>query len=150
MNPQLAEYFGVPNGEGVLVEEVEKDLAGAKAGLTAGDVIIRIGKRSVDNVDDITRELRNAEAGDKLELEVWRKGGRKTLTIEVTKNADRQRDRIGRRYFRVQPGDGAFEWNGEDDGEAAVRLRGELERLHELTPKVAPILPPRISRSVTI
>lgn len=150
LNKQLAEYFGAPNGEGVLVEEVEKDKAGAKAGLLAGDVIIRIGKRTVDNVDDITRELRNAEEGDKLELEVWRKGGRKTLTIEVADADEFPGDRFERRMFRMHPGAAAFEWNEDEDGEHVIKLRKELDRVRELAPKVAPVGIPRISGSVTI
>lgn len=150
LNKQLAEYFGAPNGEGVLVEEVEKDKAGAKAGLLAGDVIVRIGKRTVDNVDDITRELRKAEEGDKLDLEVWRKGARKTLTIEVTEADEFPGDRFERRMFRMQPGAAAFEWNEDEEGEHVIELRKELDRVRELAPKVAPIAIPRISGSVTI
>lgn len=150
LNKQLAEYFGAPNGEGVLVEEVEKDKAGAKAGLMAGDVIIRIGKRTVDNVDDITRELRKAEEGDKLELEVWRKGARKTLTIEVTESDEFPHGRMERQFFRMHPGSAAFEWNEDEAAEHVIKLRKELDRVRELAPKVAPIAIPRISGSMTI
>ena len=37
---QLGEYFGVKDGEGVLVRSVEKGSAAEKAGLKAGDVIV--------------------------------------------------------------------------------------------------------------
>ncbi|MCK7503891.1 MAG: PDZ domain-containing protein [Desulfobacterales bacterium] len=39
LNKQLAEYFGAPEGKGVLVEKVDEDSDAAKAGFKAGDVI---------------------------------------------------------------------------------------------------------------
>jgi C-terminal processing protease CtpA/Prc len=83
LNEQLGEYFGAPNNEGVLVEEVKKGSAGEKAGFKAGDVIVRAGKRTVEEVDDITRELRKSDEGDTVEFEVLRKGARKILTAEI-------------------------------------------------------------------
>lgn len=153
LNKQLADYFGAPNGEGVLVEDVEEGRAGAKAGLQAGDVIVRIGKRSVDNVDDITKELRKSEAGDKLELEVWRKGGRKTLTLEVEERPENAPDPLEhRRIFRMQPRARSFEWETEDDGEVegAVKLKREFETLIDGEPQTAPVFKTRKSMSVTI
>lgn len=83
LNEQLGAYFGAPNEEGVLVKSVEKKSAGEKAGFKAGDVIVRIGKRTVDRIDDIAKELRKHKEGDKVEVEVLRKGQKKTLSVEV-------------------------------------------------------------------
>src|ERR1700682_30856 len=38
---QLGEYFGIKDGEGILIKSVEKNSPAEKAGLKAGDVIIR-------------------------------------------------------------------------------------------------------------
>jgi S1-C subfamily serine protease len=83
LNEQLGAYFGAPNNAGVLVQEVERKSAGEKAGFKAGDVIIRAGKRTVEEVEDITREMRKHEEGDKVEFEVQRKGDHKTLMVEI-------------------------------------------------------------------
>jgi len=43
---QLGEYFGVKDGSGVLVRSVEKGSAAEKAGLKAGDVIVKADNES--------------------------------------------------------------------------------------------------------
>lgn len=80
LNPQLATYFGIKGDEGVLVTEVQKESAAAKAGVTAGDVILTIGKRQIDDVDDVRRALDRYDEGDKVEIGVSRRGEKKTLT----------------------------------------------------------------------
>ncbi|GJQ19799.1 MAG: hypothetical protein HBSIN02_01540 [Bacteroidia bacterium] len=81
LNEQLARYFGAPNDEGVLVESVEKGSAAEKAGIAAGDVILRVGSRSVDEIEDLWRGLDKYEEGDTVEIEVLRKGSKKTLKL---------------------------------------------------------------------
>lgn len=83
LNEQLAEYFGAPNNEGVLVEKVEKGSSAEKAGIKAGDILLKIGSRSIDEIDDVRRALDKYEEGDKVDVEVLRKGSRKTMSVEV-------------------------------------------------------------------
>jgi membrane-associated protease RseP (regulator of RpoE activity) len=73
LTPQLAEFFGVKQGKGVLVREVVVGSAAAKAGLKAGDVIVAVDGKEVTSVS----KLRRALAGDREEKEA-RKA---TLTI---------------------------------------------------------------------
>ena len=56
LNEQLGEYFGAPEGEGVLVEEVAKGSSAERAGLKAGDVVLQAGKRTVRQTEDVLRE----------------------------------------------------------------------------------------------
>ncbi len=88
LNEQLGEYFGAPNNEGVLVCEVYKKSTAEKAGFKAGDVIIRVGKKSVDDVSDIRKALRKAEAGKTLDFGIIRKGSAKTITVLIEKKED--------------------------------------------------------------
>ncbi len=59
LTPQLGEYFGVRNGEGVLVRSVEKGSAAEKAGLKAGDVIIRVDKDRITDRGDWRNAVRH-------------------------------------------------------------------------------------------
>lgn len=88
LNEQLAKYFGAPNNEGVLVESVEEESAAARAGIMAGDVILRVGTRTVDDVQDIWRGLEKFEEGDKAEIEVLRKGSKKVVTVEIDESIE--------------------------------------------------------------
>lgn len=144
LNEQLAAYFGAPNEEGVLVESVEEGSPAEKAGFKAGDVIIRVGKKTIDEVDEIHRALRKHKAGDKVEFEVIRKGDRKVLTYMKETAPEPGEDHL----FRVQPhfqryfdGRKVLEYStpGPDLKELHLeieRLNGELRERMEEMPKV--------------
>ncbi len=100
LNEQLGAYFGVPEKKGVLVESVKEKSAAEKAGFQAGDVIVKVGKEPVAKSSDVLHELADYEEGDKVEFEVYRKGAKKTLTIEVEEG-----DEEGFHYFFNDMGD---------------------------------------------
>jgi predicted metalloprotease with PDZ domain len=83
LNEQLGQYFGVPEGSGVLVWEVEKGSAADKAGVKAGDVLTTVGKKKIKSLRDVGRALGIYDDGEKAELDVVRKGTHQTLTLEV-------------------------------------------------------------------
>jgi serine protease Do len=56
---QLADFFGVK--EGVLVRSVIKDTAAAKAGLKAGDVIVKVAGNTVSDPGGVTSAVRSAK-----------------------------------------------------------------------------------------
>ena len=82
VSPQLGEYFGVKDGEGVLVTEVVEESPAAKAGLMAGDVIVRMGTTEVEDTGDLREALAGTKAEDKIDVEYVRKG--KTQSADVT------------------------------------------------------------------
>ncbi|MBX2992870.1 MAG: PDZ domain-containing protein [Bacteroidetes bacterium] len=94
LNKQLGEYFGAPDGKGVLVKNVKRDSEAEKAGFKAGDVIVKIGKESIRRIDDIHYVLEDYKSGDKADVEVLRKGSAQKLTLTV-----RSRDRDVSEYY---------------------------------------------------
>ncbi|MEX2089838.1 MAG: PDZ domain-containing protein, partial [Bacteroidota bacterium] len=88
LNEQLAEYFGAPEKKGVLVEEVDQESAAGKAGIKAGDVIVQVGKKKIDEIRDVSRALGAYDEGEKVDVEVLRKGARKTVSLEVGEEGD--------------------------------------------------------------
>jgi membrane-associated protease RseP (regulator of RpoE activity) len=61
ITPQLGEFFGVKNGNGVLVRSVEKGSRGEKAGFRAGDVIVKVNDEAVHDTSDFTHAVRSRE-----------------------------------------------------------------------------------------
>ena len=83
LNEQLGQYFGVSEGSGVLVWEVEKGSAADKAGVKAGDVLTTVGKKKIKSLRDVGRALGIYDDGEKAELDVVRKGTHQALSLEV-------------------------------------------------------------------
>ena len=63
ITPQLGEFFGVKNGNGVLVRSVEKGSRAEKAGLRAGDVIVKVNDQAVHDTSDFTHAVRSRNGG---------------------------------------------------------------------------------------
>lgn len=136
LNEQLGEYFGAPNNEGVLVEEVEKGSVGEDVGFKAGDIVIRAGKRTVAEIEDISRELRKHEEGEKVGFEVLRKGTKKTFNVEIEDNQESNWNYFFHtpkpyiKMFRPQPSDGVdLQIQMDEVNPQLDQIRIEIERL---------------------
>jgi serine protease Do len=64
LTKQLADYFGIANGKGVLVTTVTDDGPAAKAGLKAGDVVTAIDGEAIDSPGDISRVINQKKEGE--------------------------------------------------------------------------------------
>ena len=82
LTPQLGEFFGAKSGNGVLVRSVEKGSRADKAGLRAGDVIVRVGEQEVHDTSDFTHALRGHGAGS-VNVSVIRDKKEQTLTLTL-------------------------------------------------------------------
>lgn len=81
LSEQLADYFEVEDG--VLITEVEKDSPADKAGLKAGDVIVALNGKEVNTPSDVSSMIRKYEEGEKVDIEVVRKGSEMQFTAEI-------------------------------------------------------------------
>lgn len=90
---QLAKYFRLAEDEGVLVADVDESGPAAKAGLKAGDVILKFGLAPVKDGDALRRGVADAEPGSEVVLSIWRDG--KPLELKVTLAGERERHKGG-------------------------------------------------------
>jgi S1-C subfamily serine protease len=61
MTTQLADYFGVPTGAGLLVRSVEPNSPAAQAGMHAGDVVVKAASRTVSTLADWAKALKSSK-----------------------------------------------------------------------------------------
>lgn len=87
LTKQLADYFGIAGGKGVLVTAVTEDGPAAKAGVRAGDVITAVDGEAIDSPGDIARVINRKKEGD--------------VTLTVVRNKAQQ-------TIRVTPREGGF------------------------------------------
>jgi len=80
MSTQLADYFGVPGGAGLLVRSVEANSPAALAGMRAGDVVVRANAKAVVSSADWTKAIKDSH-GRPLTVVVLRDKKEQTLAL---------------------------------------------------------------------
>jgi serine protease Do len=90
---QLAKYFKLAGDSGVLVTNVEADGPAGKAGLKAGDVILKFDGRSITDGDDLQRAVQKAEPGREVVVAVQRDG--RSLELKLTPAGEQKHERQG-------------------------------------------------------
>ncbi len=124
----LAEYFEVPGGKGVLVEEIVEDGAAEAAGIRAGDVIIEIDGKSVADTDELSKAISMMQGDAPTPIVIVRSGER--ITVEATV------EKADEHIIRV-PGSGIYIYGDDESKDAIIEYRAEEkealeEQLEEL------------------
>ena len=83
LSGQLGSYFGVPDGEGVLVREVKPGTPAEKAGLKAGDVITKLDSERVRAVSELRQKMRERRDKKSISVSIIRKGAEMSLDVSV-------------------------------------------------------------------
>jgi S1-C subfamily serine protease len=96
--PQLVRRFDLPVGKGAWVQGVSSDGPGEKAGLRGGrgqvrfqartffeggDIITKIEDQPIADADDLSRTVQAYDPGDKVSVEIWRDGDKRTVELEL-------------------------------------------------------------------
>jgi serine protease Do len=83
LTDQLGDYFGVDNGEGVLITEVLDDSPANQAGLKAGDVIVEINGDKISSVREVAAAIQGLAEGDKADIGLIRNRQRQSFAVTV-------------------------------------------------------------------
>ena len=81
LTKQLAEYFGIPGGQGLLVTSVSENSPASRAGLKAGDVITEVDGEKVESSGDLSRAISRKNDGS-VNLKIIR--DRNSMNVTVT------------------------------------------------------------------
>jgi len=81
---QLADYFGVKSGTGLLVESVDDPSPASRAGLKAGDVVVKVESQPMTSKNDWLKAIRN-HRGQMVQVTVMRNKQEQILNMSAGK-----------------------------------------------------------------
>ncbi len=84
---ELARYFHVPAGEGVLVLSVEEGSPAEEAGVRGGDVILSFAGAPTGNSSDLARAVREHRAGEEVPLRLMREGEEREIPVKLAERS---------------------------------------------------------------
>lgn len=80
---ELSDSFGLAKPQGALVSSIEKAGPADKAGVEAGDIILKFDGKPVAQSSDLPRIVGGTKPGTKSTVQVFRKGQTRDLTVAV-------------------------------------------------------------------
>lgn len=79
----VAESLGLARAQGALVQRVEAGGPAEKAGLEAGDIILKYNGATIERPSDLPRMVGSTKPGAKATVNIWRKGSARDVTVTV-------------------------------------------------------------------
>jgi len=83
VSKEVAESLGLKSAQGAEVSLVEPGGPADKAGIKAGDIILKFNGATVNRSSDLPRLVGDAELNSKATITIWRKGAEQTLPVTV-------------------------------------------------------------------
>jgi serine protease Do len=133
MNDDLAASLGLAKNRGELIQSVQEGSAAEKAGLKAGDIVVKVNGKDVTSEQTVSFLVANLEPGAKVPIEVLREGSKRlTLTATLGKRPSEAELRAQSQVF--DPDSEEPMTPGETDGTIEEKLGLSVI---ELTPQIA-------------
>ena len=123
LTPQLGDFFGAKDGQGVLVRSVEKGSRAEKAGFHAGDVIVRVNGETISDVGDFSHAL-NGRKNNTAAVSIIRDKKPQSLSLTLP---DRKRSDLFEESFELP----------EIDAETRINLSQVQSELARVRPQIA-------------
>jgi len=122
ITPQLGEFFGVKNGNGVLVRSVEKGSRAEKAGFHAGDVIVKVNDQAVHDTSDFMHGVKSRN-GNSVNVAIIREKKEQNLTLTLPDKKDSSE------WWQEESFDG-----GQFRADSELALREAQEQIAKMRP----------------
>jgi serine protease Do len=88
IDDDLAEYYGIKKGAGVLVTEAFPGDPAAEAGIKANDIIVAVDGQKVDQGRTLSRIIAGIPVGKKVTVALLRKGKQKDVKVTIAQRKD--------------------------------------------------------------
>ena len=82
LGSQLADFFGVKDGQGLLVKRVAEHSPAADAGLKAGDVVTKLNGQTMATLNDWAKAI-HANRGKQVQVTIFRNHKEETLSMQA-------------------------------------------------------------------
>ncbi len=137
LTPELAESFDYATTDGALVNETLPDSPASRAGIEAGDIIMRWNGRVIENFTQLRLLVAETKPGEIAEIVVFRGGEERTFEVEVGSLREQEQPRADtwlgievapvtdevRERYDAPDLQGVLVQEVDPDGPAAERLR---------------------------
>lgn len=90
LTPELADAFGYDTQHGAFVNQVMAGSAAEKAGLEAGDIIVKLGNKKIRSFSELRAKIATLGAGKQVSITVVRDGKEKAFDVTLSEAKDTQ------------------------------------------------------------
>lgn len=125
VSKELADSLGLAKPIGAVVNAVEKGGPAEKAGIEAGDVILKFDGKTINNSADLPRMVGATRPGGRSVVQVWRKGATRDINVIVGEVPDEKQ--AGAKVQRGKPTEQAANRLGLVVSELTAEQKRELK-----------------------
>jgi len=79
----IQQYYNLSVNTGALIVSVTSDSPADKAGLTAGDVITKMGGKNISTTEELISDIRSHQTGDQVEIVYYREDVQKVVNVTL-------------------------------------------------------------------
>jgi S1-C subfamily serine protease len=83
VNPQISQYYSLPSDKGILVTRVFPDSPANSAGISPGDMIVAAENKDLNDMEDLSKEVRSRKVGEHLTMVVMRGPMKQSVELEL-------------------------------------------------------------------
>ena len=127
VNKEVAEAIGLGRPQGALVRGVEAGAPAQKAGIEAGDIILKVDGKTIEKSSDLPRLVGNTKPGSRATVTVLRRGSQRELSVTVAELEPERATRRTQGQEQRPPAGAQVQTMGLTVSELTEALKSELK-----------------------